>query len=135
MPSGPVEAKVRVIYGDTDKMGVVYYANYLRYFELSRGELFRALGGSYVELERQGFGLPVVEAHVFYRASARYDDLLVVKASISELRRASLAFEYEVRREGDEQVLCTGSTLHACLGADGRPTRLPEGMLQLLEGA
>ncbi len=130
--SGAVEARLRVIYGDTDKMGVVYYANYLRYFELSRSEFFRAKGGSYVAVEAQGYGLPVVEAFVRYRAPARYDDVLVVRARVGELKRASLRFEYEVRREGEEALLCTGHTLHACLGKDGRPCGLPGDVTRLL---
>ncbi len=129
----PVEAKVRVIYGDTDQMGVVYYANYFRYFELSRSEWFRAHGGSYVELEKTGLLLPVVEAQCSYRASARYDELLDVKVWVAVLRRASLTFHYEVRREGSEEILTTGQTTHACITREGRPTRLPESVLALFK--
>jgi acyl-CoA thioester hydrolase len=126
-----VDARLRVIYGDTDQMGVVYYANYLRYFEFSRSEYFRARGGSYVEFERSGLGLPVVEAHCVYKAPARYDDLLVVRVHVSQLRRASVRFEYEVFREGGP-LLATGSTLHACVGRDGKPTGLPAEVVKLL---
>jgi len=127
-----VEVRVRVIYGDTDQMGVVYYANYFRYFELSRSEYFRARGGSYVEVEKRGLMLPVVEASCSYRASARYDDLLVVKASVTKLKRASLEFTYEVRKDADAAILCTGRTLHACINREGRPTALPEDVVKLL---
>ena len=127
-----VEAKVRVIYGDTDQMGVVYYANYFRYFELARSEFFRSRGGSYRELEKDGKLLPVVEASCAYRAPARYDDVLVVKASVSELRGASLTFTYEVRRDADGEVLCTGQTKHACIRRDGKPTRIPDEVARLL---
>ena len=72
------QAQVRVIYGDTDQMGVVYYANYLRYFELARSELLRAHGKSYREMEAEGFSLPVVEATCRYLAPERYEDLLLV---------------------------------------------------------
>jgi len=130
-----VEAHVRVIYGDTDQMGVVYYANYFRYFELARSEYFRARGGSYRELEREGRFLPVVEARCHYRGSARYDDMLVVRTEISELRRASLTFEYELRRQSEERILCTGETVHACVGRDGKPLRIPERIAQLLQGS
>ncbi len=123
--SGAVEARLRVIYGDTDQMGVVYYANYLRYFELSRSEYFRAKGGSYAALEKQGFALPVVEAHAEYKASARYDEVLVVTIRLLELRRASMRFGYEIRREGERTVLCQGHTVHACIGRDGKPTGFP----------
>jgi acyl-CoA thioester hydrolase len=127
-----VRAKVRVIYGDTDQMGVVYYANYFRYFELSRSEYFRAHGGSYVELEQQGYGLPVVQAHCDYKAPARYDDELIVDVHVAELRRASLRFEYVVTR-GDT-ALATGHTVHACVGPNGRPTGLPAEVTRLLGG-
>lgn len=127
-----VEVRLRVIYGDTDQMGVVYYANYFRYFELSRSEYFRARGGSYVEVEKQGLMLPVVEASCSYRAPARYDDLLVVKASVSRMKRASIEFTYEVRKEGEPAILCTGLTLHACINREGRPTALPEDVIKLL---
>jgi acyl-CoA thioester hydrolase len=133
-PARVVEARLRVIYGDTDQMGVVYYANYLRYFELSRSEYFRACGGSYRELEAEGFGLPVVEAFAEYKAPARYDDQLVVRARIEELRRASVRFAYEVRRESDDTLLATGHTLHACINRAGKPTRLPAPVVRLLAG-
>lgn len=129
-----VEARVRVIYGDTDQMGVVYYANYFRYFELARSEYFRARGGSYQELEREGTFLPVVEASCLYRASARYDDMLVIRTGLSELRRASMAFEYELRRQGEEKILCTGKTVHACVGRDGKLVRFPKRFADLLQG-
>lgn len=126
-----IEARQRVIYGDTDQMGVVYYANYFRYFELSRSEWFRAHGGSYIELEKSGLLLPVVEAQCSYRASARYEDLLVIKAWVATLRRASLTFEYEIRKEGEEPILVTGQTTHACITKEGRPTRLPPAVMEL----
>lgn len=127
-----VHARLRVIYGDTDQMGVVYYANYFRYFEFSRSELFRSLGGSYTEVERQGFGLPVVAAHCDYKRPAKYDDLLVIDVHVAELRRASLRFEYQVKREGDGALLATGHTVHACVGPGGRPTGLPDAVVKLL---
>jgi acyl-CoA thioester hydrolase len=129
-----VEARLRVIYGDTDQMGVVYYANYFRYFEFARSEYFRARGGSYAELERSGSMLPVVEASCHYKAPARYDDLLVIQATVSELRRASIVFTYELFRDGEPRtLLCTGRTLHACVGRDGKPTRLPDAIARLMK--
>jgi acyl-CoA thioester hydrolase len=127
-----IEASVRVIYGDTDQMGVVYYANYFRYFEFSRSEYFRARGGNYAQFEKQGYGLPVVQAHADYKMPARYEDELLVAVHIAELRRASLEFRYEVTRKYDCALLCTGYTLHACIHRQGRATRLPEFLLALL---
>ncbi len=129
----PVEARLRVIYGDTDQMGVVYYANYFRFFEFARSEYFRARGGSYVDVEKGGHRLPVFEASCSYKAPARYDDLLIIKVKITELRRASLVFEYDIRKEGAPAILVTGSTSHACINFDGRPTAFPEDVIALLK--
>ena len=133
-PQGPMfEAKLRVIYGDTDQMGVVYYANYFRYFEFARAELFRARGGSYREFEREGFLLPVIEAHAHYRQSARYDDLITIHTVIRDLRRTSLTFAYELFREGEDAALVTGHTVHVCLNKEtGKPVRLPPSLVDLL---
>lgn len=131
-----MESRIRVIYGDTDQMGVVYYANYFRYFELSRNEFFRAWGGSYRELEQQGFMLPVVEASCSYKQPARYDDVLLVRPRIAELRRASFTFSYELYREGSAAtLLCTGRTQHACITREGRPTRLPDELVRILQAS
>jgi acyl-CoA thioester hydrolase len=126
------QARVRVIYGDTDQMGVVYYANYLRYFELARSELLRAHGKSYREMEVEGFSLPVVEATCRYLAPARYEDLLSVGVEVPAVSRVTLTFRYQVTREGESELLCTGSTIHACLGRSGRPARLPDWVAALV---
>ncbi len=132
-PTGRVvEARTRVIYGDTDQMGVVYYANYLRYFELARSDFFRALGGSYVELEQRGFALPVIEAGARYRAPAKYDDLIIIEVRLTQLRRASMRFEYAVRKEAGRALLVEGFTVHACLGPHGKPAGLPSEVVGLL---
>lgn len=134
MPSPSVELRLRVIYGDTDQMGVVYYANYFRFFEAARGEFLRVRGLSYRDMEKEGALLPVVEAHCHYRASARYDDLLAVRATVEEVKRASFAFVYEIRREGEEPLLATGKTVHACMNREGRPVRIPASMVEILGG-
>ena len=113
----------RVIFGDTDQMGVVYYANYLRYFEAARAAFLRARGRSNADLEAWNVALPVYEAHCQYKKPARYEDLLLIHLEITELRAASMRFEYEVRR-GDE-LLATGFTVHACVDREGRPRRMP----------
>ena len=115
--------EIRVIFGDTDQMGVVYYANYLRYFESSRAAYWRALGKSYKDLEAWGVALPVIEAHCHYKRPAYYEDLLGVDVQISELRSASMRFAYQIYR-GDE-LLAEGNTRHAVVGKDGRPRSLP----------
>jgi acyl-CoA thioester hydrolase len=124
--------ELRVIYGDTDQMGVVYYANYLRYFEAARGTLVRASGVSYAEVERSGYLLPVIEVQVRYLRPARYDDLLAVTTTVEKVRGASVRFVYTIARDGE--LLVEGATEHACLGAGGRPARIPEVMRRILEG-
>jgi acyl-CoA thioester hydrolase len=117
---------IRVIFGDTDQMGVVYYANYLRYFESARAAYWRSLGKSYKDLEAWGIALPVVEAHCYYKSPAYYEDLLAVETRVSELRGASLRFAYRIFR-GD-QLIADGTTRHAVIGGDGRPRALPPAM-------
>ncbi len=127
------EASLRVIFGDTDQMGVVYYANYFRYFEFARSELLRAKGVSYRQVEALGFALPVVDAHARYLAPARYEDLLTIAIAVEEVRRVSVGFRYEIRRESD--VLCTGETKHACVGRDGKVVSFPDILLKAFEPA
>src|SRR5438309_10575048 len=101
--------RVRVIYGDTDQMGVVYYANYLRFFEGARSHFMRGLGVTYGEIESRGILLPVYEASVNYLKSAKYEDVLVAHLSQTHTR-VKIRFEYKVHREGDEAVLALGHT-------------------------
>jgi acyl-CoA thioester hydrolase len=124
--------QVRVIFGDTDQMGVVYYANYLRYFEASRAALLRALGRSHADLDAWGVALPVIEAHCDYRRPAHYEDLLDIEVGIDEVRAASLRFAYEVRR--GELLLAVGYTRHACVDPTGRPRRMPAPLRALITG-
>jgi acyl-CoA thioester hydrolase len=126
-----VRTEIRVIYGDTDQMGVVYYGNYLRYFEAARNEFIRAKGLRYRDFEAElRLMLPVVEAAVQYRKPARYDDLLTVEISLTEIRRASARFGYRVLLE--DEVLATGHTVHACVDLDGRVQRMPKDLLDRL---
>ncbi|MBK9069653.1 MAG: acyl-CoA thioesterase [Myxococcales bacterium] len=120
----------RVIFGDTDQMGIVYYANYYRFFEAARAEYLRALGKSYRDLVAMDVALPVVESHCNYKRPAHFEDVLAIDTHISKLRGASLTFSYEVRR--DEVLLATGHTTHACIGSNGRPKALPPVFAELL---
>jgi acyl-CoA thioester hydrolase len=126
-----VRTELRVIYGDTDQMGVVYYANYLRYFEAARNEFIRAKGLRYRDFEAEyALRLPVVEAQVSYKQPARYDDVIAVEATLSEARRASARFDYRIVRDG--VVLATGHTLHACVDLEGRVQRMPAELVRRL---
>jgi len=122
---------VRVIYGDTDQMGVVYYANYLKFFEGARGHFIRCLGLSYAEIERRGILLPVLEASVRYIKAARYDDVLLVHLSHSHTR-VKIRFDYKVHRQADDEVLALGHTVHVCVGPELKPTRAPDWLLEKL---
>jgi acyl-CoA thioester hydrolase len=129
-------ARVRVIYGDTDQMGMVYYGNYLRYFEIARNELLRAAGAPYRAFEEKtGLMLPVVEACVRYRKPARYDDELGIMAGIVPLGRSTARFDYEIRRLPDGERLALGHTVHACIDGTGRLTRIPDELRATLEAA
>jgi len=114
----------RVLYGDTDQMGIVYYANYLRFFEGARNEWIRAHGLTYAEIEAAGLMLPVIEAHVHYHRPARYDDVVEIETIVSATR-VKLHFEYQVRKSGDPALMIEGFTTHACVSKAGRPTRFP----------
>ena len=121
------EARVRVRYAETDQMGVVYHANYLVWFEVGRVEFIRAMGLSYKEMEQQdGCMIAVVEATARYRASARYDDELVVRTRLVAARSFVIKFRYEVVLVDDDVLLCEGETVHVVLGADMKKRRLPQ---------
>jgi acyl-CoA thioester hydrolase, YbgC/YbaW family len=127
----PAQAKItnvtsyRVIYGDTDRMGVVYYANYLRWFERGRSEFLRQIGLPYATIEERGFNFPVVEVSCRYARSARYDEVIQIETELVELGRASLSFDYRIVRDTDNCFLASGSTKHACVDRAGRVTRMP----------
>jgi len=126
-----VSIPLRVIYGDTDQMGVVYYANYLRFFEAARNEFIRAKGLRYRDFEeRFDLLLPVIEAHASYKVPAKYDDLLTIEISLGEVKRASARFDYRILRDG--ALLATGHTVHACVGLEGRPRRFPPELIAAL---
>ena len=137
-PDGWHEHRLRVRYGETDQMGVVYHANYLVYFEEGRTRLMEALGSSYAELERQGWALVVRKAELRFRAPARYDEELAVRTRVERVGGASVRFAYTVSRIADRTLLAEGSTDLACVDrrADpARPAILPERVRERLEGA
>lgn len=123
MPSSV--SRLRVRYAETDKMGVVYYANYLVWFEVGRADLLRSLGWSYREMETAGISLPVIEAHCHYLRPARYDDEIDVKTEGRMLSPVRMQFEYQVVKSQDGAIAAEGKTVHAALDASGKPCRLP----------
>ncbi|OQA56493.1 MAG: Acyl-CoA thioester hydrolase YbgC [Candidatus Omnitrophica bacterium ADurb.Bin277] len=116
----------RVIYADTDRMGVTYYGHYFRFFEAARNEYFRELGLPYAECEKKGIFLPVGEAHAKYIAPSTYDDELIVRTSVSHLGASSIKFQYQVIKKETGKVITTGDTLHVFVDKTLRPCRIPD---------
>ena len=123
MPSSVTSLRVR--YAETDRMGVVYYANYFVWFEVARTELLRTLGWTYREMEESGVLLPVIDARCEYRRPARYDDEIEVRTTGHLASAVRMTFDYEVVVNGQPDVVATGRTMHAATDRDGRPCRLP----------
>jgi acyl-CoA thioester hydrolase len=119
------EARLRVRYAETDQMGVVYHSNYLIWFEIGRVELIRSMGLDYKQMEGEGCGIAVVDVHVRYRASARYDDELTVQTTLLVARGAVIRFGYKIFRIEDGLLLCEGETMHVVVGKDMKKRSLP----------
>ncbi len=122
---------IRVRYADTDQMRVAYYSRYLEWFEVGRTEYLREFGWPYRRMEEEGVFLPVVEAHVRYHKSARYDDRIQVRTRVGEISGARLKIECEVWRE--DQLLASGYTVHTFLNADGKLIRPPKMFVEALK--
>mgnify|MGYP003797697067 CR=1 FL=1 len=118
--------RYRVLYADTDQMGITYYANYFRWFEAARTEYFRALGFPYTECEKKGIYLPVAEAHADYKAPSTYDDDVVVRTSVSKIGNSTLRFEYQVTNAKTSKLLVTGHTVHVFVNKTMKPCRVPQ---------
>lgn len=123
--------EVRVRYQETDQMGVVYYSNYLVYFEIGRVEMLRSLGLPYTELEKEQIYLAVYEAYCKYKAPARYDDVLVIRTWVSKYKHAKMEISYEIWRENETQLVVHGSTTMVCLDANGKPLLIPKKLKDL----
>jgi acyl-CoA thioester hydrolase len=131
----------RVIYGDTDRMGIVYHGTYTRYLEHARVEFIRGLGVTYAEMEKMGFGLPVIELAIDYKAPAVYDDLVSVWVGLRKLTYARVHFAYRVTVEagdrpglGEPLTVLHAETRHGCVSLeDGRAARLPDEIHEFLD--
>ncbi len=136
MPEPVHQSTYRVLYGDTDAAGVVYYANYLRFFEKGRTEFMReVVQMTYHEVESQGLILPVIECYSRYKAPAAYDDLLVIETSLAELKKVSCRFTYRIysnNSDDSKKLLARGFTVHAAVDSDGKLTPFPAGLLEKL---
>jgi acyl-CoA thioester hydrolase len=129
------DALVRVRYAETDQMGVVYHSNYFIWFELGRVELLRSLGFSYREMESDGCHLPVVEVRCRYKAPALYDDTLLIRTRIVNLRPSLIVFGYQTIRQSDAALLAEGESTHLVVGPKKKKIQLPEKYLVPLRHA
>jgi len=124
------ETKIRVRYGETDQMGVVYHANYATYFEVGRTEWLRQYGITYKSMEDSGIILPVISLSINYKNSAKYDELLTVKTSIKKLPEVRIEFDYELVNE-NKDVLAVGNTVLVFIDMKrNQPIRCPEYLMK-----
>ena len=124
--------KIRVIYADTDAMGVVYHTNYIKWFELGRNEFMRQLGVPYTELGKLGLNLPLIKVSCDYLKFAMYDQLLIIETKFDYIKRASIRFNSRIWDENKENVLVEGYTIHACTNNEGKIRRIPKLLLKLI---
>jgi acyl-CoA thioester hydrolase len=126
-------SEIRVIYADTDAMGIVYHANYIKWFEVGRCEMMRQMGMSYDELEKTGVWLPVVSVTCEYKTPAVYDDILTIAAWTEKLGGVSIVIGYEITRKETGELLVTGSTRHGITGSNLKPLRLQREFPEIYE--
>jgi acyl-CoA thioester hydrolase len=125
--------QIRVRYGETDQMGVVYHPNYASYFEVGRTEWLRQHGITYKKMEESGVMLPVVSLQINYKSSVYYDELIEVKTTLTKMPTASIEFEYKLTNENGD-LLATGSTVLAFIDRErNRPMRCPKHLLDKLQ--
>jgi acyl-CoA thioester hydrolase len=122
----------RIPFGDTDQMGVVYYANYFRYFEMLRNELIRSSGKSYKQIEEENLMFPVLEAYCNYIYPAKYDDIIQVYGKLEEIEANRFKIIYKIYEKSSKKILVEGFTWHICISKDGKPRKLPEYIKSLI---
>ena len=127
------EIQIRVRYGETDQMGVVYHGNYALYLEMGRIEWLRKLGVSYKKMETSGIMLPVISMSLNFKKSACYDDVINVKTQLKSTPTAKIEFEYEITNE-DGEIITKATTVLAFIDMKtNRPVRAPQYILDLIE--
>ncbi len=129
------EARVRVRYAETDQMGVVYHSNYFIWFEVGRVELLRQLGFAYREMERDGCLIAVADARCRYKAPARYDDVVLIRTCLKNVRESLIHFGYRAIRESDGTLLAEGETTHIVTDPELKRRELPGKYLQAFKAA
>ena len=136
--SNPVvnEVRLRVRYAETDQMGVAYHSNHFIWFEVGRVELLRQLGFSYKDMEQNdNCHMPVVDARCRYRVPAVYDEEIIVRTHLKNVRESMAHFAYELRRASDGRLLATGETMHIAIDAEKNITSFPEKYMKALRTA
>lgn len=123
----------RIIYADTDKMGVVYHSNYFKFFEMFRGELMRENNLSYKEIENEGFMLPIIESHCEYKIPARYDDVIEITGNVSEIKGVRIKIECEIFC--NTKLIAKGYTVHICTNENGKPIKIPSKIIQMYQNS
>jgi acyl-CoA thioester hydrolase len=127
------EVDLRIRYGETDQMGIVYHGNYAQYFEIGRTEWLRNLGITYKQMEEDGIKLPVISLVVNFKKSVCYDDVIKVKTTLKKMPTASIEFDYEIEN-GNGDIVTTGNTVLAFIDiVRNRPTRCPQHILDKLQ--
>ena len=131
-----VDCQIRIRYAESDQRGVVYYSNYLIWFEIGRSAYCRIQGFSYAEMEAQTESfLAVAEVSCRYHAPAHYDEIVKIRTSIDSLRKRALRFQYQILNKQSGTLIATGSTTHVILNKNGSPKTLPEKYVLLLKNS
>ena len=120
---------IKIYYRDVDRMGIVYYSRYFEYFEESRTELLASIGIDITSIEQEGTTLPVISSHCDFKKGAQFEEEILVKTWINEKPRSTLKINYEVFLKNSHDLLAKGYTIHAFLGANGKPKRPPSKIL------
>lgn len=128
------ETEQRVYYADTDQEGVVYYANYLRWFEIGRTEILRQCGYDYSDILKKSLIVPIVEVKCNYQEPARYNDIIIIKTTIENIGNSSIKFNYKIMRKGDSKLLAEGYTVNVFVDKKSmKPTKIPEELRKALK--
>jgi acyl-CoA thioester hydrolase len=125
--------KIRVLFADTDAMGVVYHTNYIKWFEHGRNEFMRQIGVPYTELAKLGLNLPLIKVNCDYLKFATYDQLLTIETEFAYIRKATVRFNSRIWDENKETLIAEGYTIHACTNNEGRIRRIPQLLLGLID--
>ena len=128
------KTEIRVYYADTDHGGIVYYANYLKWFEIGRTEILRQAGFNYADYEKKSLIAPVVEVKCNYNDSARYNDLIIIETAIEKIGNSSIKFNYNIIRKKDKKLLAEGYTINVFVDMKTKKsTKIPEELRKALQ--